>query len=283
MLRPFRQVDVFTTTAYYGNPVAVVLDGSDLTTEQMQRVAHWTNLSETTFVLPPIDPGADYRVRIFTAVVELPFAGHPTLGTAFVLAQPLQLVEIRLETQMGIVPVALEREGARIVFGRMEQPIPTWEAFAEPEALLAAVGVERSELPVELYDNGARHVYVALGSEEEVAALRPDLGALADLPAVLGTSCFAGSGERWKTRMFAPGGGVPEDPATGSAAGPLAVHIARHGRIGFGDEIEISQGAEIGRPSTLYARADGTGEQIERVEVGGSAVVVARGEFRLPD
>jgi trans-2,3-dihydro-3-hydroxyanthranilate isomerase len=98
----------------------------------------------------------------------------------------------------------------------------------------------------------------------------------------MGTNCFAGSGKRWKTRMFAPGGGVPEDPATGSAAGPLAVHLARHGRIGFGEEIEISQGAEIGRPSTLYATAEGSAEQVERVEVGGSAVIVARGEFRLP-
>jgi len=273
--------DVFTDTPLAGNPVAVFTDGREVAAEEMQRLARELNLSESVFVLPA-EAGGHARIRIFTPGIELPFAGHPTLGTAFVLAQPLQLVEIRLETQMGIVPVALEREGARIVFGRMEQPVPTWEAFAESEALLAALGVERSELPVELYDNGARHVYVALSSEEEVAALRPDLGALADLPAVLGTSCFAGLGERWKTRMFAPGGGVPEDPATGSAAGPLAVHLARHGRIGFGDEIEISQGAEIGRPSTLYARADGTGEQIERVEVGGSAVIVARGEFRLP-
>jgi trans-2,3-dihydro-3-hydroxyanthranilate isomerase len=273
--------DVFTDTPLAGNPVAVFTDARGLEADEMQSLARELNLSETVFVLPA-EGGGHARIRIFTPGIEMRFAGHPTLGTAFVLAQPLQLVEIRLETQMGIVPVALEREGARIVFGRMEQPVPTREAFAEPEALLAALDVERSELPVELYDNGARHVYVALGSEEEVAALRPDLGALADLPAVLGTSCFAGSGDRWKTRMFAPGGGVPEDPATGSAAGPLAVHLARHGRIGFGDEIEISQGAEIGRPSTLYARADGTGEQIERVEVGGSAVIVARGEFRVP-
>jgi trans-2,3-dihydro-3-hydroxyanthranilate isomerase len=99
---------------------------------------------------------------------------------------------------------------------------------------------------------------------------------------VLGINCFAGSGSRWKTRMFAPAGGVVEDPATGSAAGPLALHLARHGRIAFGEEIEISQGAEIGRPSALYARAEGTAENVERVEVGGSAVIVARGEFRLP-
>ncbi|HKH30044.1 MAG TPA: PhzF family phenazine biosynthesis protein, partial [Gaiellaceae bacterium] len=95
-------------------------------------------------------------------------------------------------------------------------------------------------------------------------------------------NCFAGSGRRWKTRMFAPGDGVPEDPATGSAAGPLALHLARHGRIAFGDEIEISQGAEIARPSTLYARVEGTPDAVEAIEVGGSAVIVARGEFRLP-
>jgi trans-2,3-dihydro-3-hydroxyanthranilate isomerase len=142
--------------------------------------------------------------------------------------------------------------------------------------------VEGSELPVERYDNGVQHVYVALASERDVASLRPDLGRLADLPAVVGINCFAGSGARWKTRMFAPGDGVPEDAATGSAAGPLALHLARHGRISFGDEIEVSQGAEIGRPSTLYARADGSAEAVETIEVGGSAVVVARGEFRLP-
>src|SRR2546422_26891 len=136
-------------------------------------------------------------------------------------------------------------------------------------------------LPVEVYDNGLRHVYVCLPSEDDVAALRPDLGRLSDFDAVLGINCFAGSERRWKTRMFAPAGGVPEDPATGSAAGPLAVHLARHGRIGFGEEIEISQGAELNRPSKLHARVEGSPDRIERVEVGGSAITVARGEFQL--
>jgi trans-2,3-dihydro-3-hydroxyanthranilate isomerase len=211
----------------------------------------------------------------------LPFAGHPVLGTAFVLAGPLQLGEIRLETGMGIVPVRLERDELRIVFGRMEQPLPTVEPYAGEAELLESLGVERSELPVEVYDNGMRHVYVTLESEEAVAALRPNLSRLGDLDAVLGVNCIAGSGARWKTRMFAPAGGVPEDPATGSAAGPLALHLARHGRIGFGDEIEISQGVEIGRPSTLHARVDGSADQVERVEVGGSAVIVARGELKV--
>ena len=221
------------------------------------------------------------RIRIFTPATEVPFAGHPTLGTAFVLAGPLLLGEIRLETGMGVVPVRLERDELRIVFGRMEQPLPTVEPYEGEADLLAMLGVERSELPVEVYDNGIRHVYVTLESEEAVAALRPDLSRLADLDAVLGVNCIAGSGGHWKTRMFAPAGGVPEDPATGSAAGPLALHLARHGRIDFGDEIEISQGVEIGRPSTLFARVDGSAAEVERVEVGGSAVIVARGEFSL--
>src|SRR5207249_9753405 len=127
---------------------------------------------------------------------------------------------------------------------------------------------------------GPSHVLVELGSPEAVAALKPDFAALGELTSA-GANCFAREGAGWKTRAFFGDLGISEDPATGSAAGPLAVHLARHGRIAFGDEIEISQGDEIGRPSKLYARVTGTPEQIERVEVGGSAVIVARGEFKL--
>ena len=270
--------DVFTATPLTGNQLGVFTDGRGVDDETMQALARELNFSETVFVLPP-EAGGHARIRIFTPVTELPFAGHPVLGSAFVLAAPLQLGEIRLETGAGIVPVTLEREGARIVFGRMQQPIPEHEPFAQADELQELLGV-RSQLPVELYHLGPSHVYLELGSEEEVAALAPDFRALVRLTDV-GVNCFAGSGVRWKNRMFAPAHGVPEDPATGSAAGPLAVHLARHGRIGFGDEIEISQGVELNRPSTLYARVDGSPEQIERVEVGGSAVIVARGEFRL--
>jgi len=277
----FRYVvcDVFTDTPLAGNQLAVFTDAREIPDDMMQSLAREMNFSETVFVLPSDDGHA--RIRIFTPTNEMLFAGHPTLGSAFVLAGPLQLDEIRLETGKGVIPVRLEREGARIIFGRMEQPLPTIEAYAEADTLLEALGVERSELPVEVYDNGMGHVYVTLGSEEEVAALKPDLSRLSDLPPMLGVNTIAGAGSRWKTRMFAPGGGVAEDPATGSAAGPLAVHLARHGRIGYGDEIVISQGAEIGRPSTLYARVEGSADKLEKVEVGGSAVVVARGEFRL--
>jgi trans-2,3-dihydro-3-hydroxyanthranilate isomerase len=273
-------VDVFTDTALQGNQLGVFTDARELSSEQMQQLARELNFSETTFVLPA-EQGGHVRMRIFTPAMEVPFAGHPTLGTAFVLAAPLQLGEIRIETGRGIVPVTLEREGARISFGRMQQPLPSFHAYDAADDLLDALGVERSELPVELYDNGIQHVYVCLASEEEVAALRPDLGRLAQLPEAIGVNCFAGSGARWKTRMFAPNGGVPEDPATGSAAGPLALHLIRHGRLEWGQEIEIRQGEEIQRPSKLYARVEGSDGTATRVEVGGSAVVVARGEFKL--
>jgi trans-2,3-dihydro-3-hydroxyanthranilate isomerase len=133
---------------------------------------------------------------------------------------------------------------------------------------------------VEQYDLGPGHVYVELESADAVAAVAPNFSAL-NRVTDLGVNTFARNGNGWKTRMFAPGAGVNEDPATGSAAGPLAVHLARHGRIAFGETIEIAQGAEIGRPSKLYAVAEGTAEHIERVRVGGSAVTVARGEFVL--
>jgi trans-2,3-dihydro-3-hydroxyanthranilate isomerase len=280
----FRYVicDVFTARPLEGNPLAVFTDARGIPEPLLQPLARELHLSETVFCYPARGTG-HVRIRIFTPSHELPFAGHPVLGSAFVLAAPLQLSEIVLETGAGPVPVRIERDGPRIVFGRMVQPVPRVEPFPETTSLLRALGVERSALPVELYDNGPRHLFVALGSETEVAAVEPDFQALARLLPRGTTSCFAGAGRRWKTRAFAPGAGVMEDPATGSAAGPLACHLARHGRIAFGEEIEIRQGAEIARPSVLFARADGTADAIERVEVGGSAVTVARGEFRLPE
>ena len=276
----FRYVvaDVFTDTPLEGNQVAVFTDARGIPDDKLQRIAREMNLSETVFVYTPEDDG-HARIRIFTPTTELPFAGHPTLGTAFVLSGPLSLEEIRIETQRGIVPVRLEREEGRIVFGRMAQPLPTVEPYEGEAGLFDILGVERSELPVELYDNGVRHVYVCLGSEMEVGALRPDFRRLAELSILC--NCFAGNGRAWKTRMFAPSSGVAEDPATGSAAGPLALHLARHGRIGFGEEIEISQGVEVGRPSKLYARVEGSADDVQRVEVGGSAVIVARGELKV--
>src|SRR5205807_2881706 len=157
-------VDVFTDEPLAGNQLAVFTDAREIPEGQLQRLARELNLSETTFVYPS-DGDGHVRMRIFTPSLELPFAGHPTLGTAFVLAAPLQLDEIRLECGIGIVPVRLEREGPRVVFGRMEQPLPEVRPYEAAAELLAALGVESSELPVELYDNGVQHVYVCLRSE----------------------------------------------------------------------------------------------------------------------
>jgi trans-2,3-dihydro-3-hydroxyanthranilate isomerase len=271
----FVVADVFTDVPFAGNQLAVFTDAREIPEERLQDLAREINFSETVFAYPAEGDG-HARIRIFTPMLELPFAGHPVLGTAFVLGGPLQLNELRLETGAGVVPIRLERDGSRVVFGWMRQPPVAAETYERADELLVLLGLETSGLPVELYRQGPGHVFVELDSPEAVAALRPDFVALEEL-SPYGTVCFARDGERWKARVFVPAHGVGEDPATGSASGPLALHLARHGRIDFGDEIEIRQGVEIGRPSTLYAVA----RSPDDVEVGGSTVVVARGEFRL--
>jgi trans-2,3-dihydro-3-hydroxyanthranilate isomerase len=271
--------DVFTDQPLTGNQLAVFTDARELEAESMQALALEVGFSETVFVLPSEEDG-DVRIRIFTPRVELPFAGHPVLGTAFVLGAPLQRGVLGIETGAGTIAVELERdESGAIVFGRMTQPVPSVQPYPQADELLAALGVAETETPVERYDNGLPHALVLLRSLEDVARLVPDFAVLIELDVLV--SCFAGSGSRWKTRMFAPGSGVPEDAATGSAAGPLVCHACRHGRADWNEWIEIAQGAEIGRPSTLFARATGSDGTIERVEVGGRAVIVARGEYRF--
>ena len=281
MPTPFRYVvcDVFTDRPLAGNQLAVFPDGDHVPVQLLQPIAREINFAETVFVHPPV-AGGSARVRIFTPSMELPFAGHPVLGTAIVVGASRQITKVVLETGSGLVPVALERLTPRGGFGRMQQPVPTVAPFPQAADLLAALGRRSSRLPVELYDNGPRHVYVALESEDEVARLQPDFGALRRL-GPLTVNCFAGSGRRWKTRMFAPTLGIQEDPASGSPAGPLACHLARHGIIPFGEEIEISQGTEVGRPSVLFARAQGSRDRIQAVEVAGAAVIIGNGEFHL--
>lgn len=266
--------DVFAEEPLSGNPVAVFLAAAGLSADRMQRLAREMNLSETVFVLPPERAG-DVRVRIFTPVNELSFAGHPTLGTAIVLAGDRD--RLLMETGMGTVPFTYDRSRA-VLSATMRQPVPTWEPYAQSAHLLAALGITDSTLPVEVYRNGPRHVYVGLPDVPALSALRPDQRALADHLDVA-ANCFAPAGESWRLRMFSPAYGVAEDAATGSAAGPLAVHLARHGRIAYGDRIEIWQGVEMGRPSRMLATATGAADRVDRVEVSGSAVVVARGSF----
>ena len=223
-------------------------------------------------------------IRIFTPALELPFAGHPVLGTAFVLGERSGADLVTLRPPAGPVPVALTRGGdGTIVHGEMEQPLPVAEPFEPVGELLDALGVQPEPvLPVTAYRQRPAARLRRAADEAAVAALRPDLGRVDDL-GEFGVSCFAVDADagRVKTRMFGPGVGVAEDPATGSAAGPLAVHLCAHGVIDYGRRIEIRQGAEINRPSLLLARADGSGDRLERVLVGGSAVIVARGTYRL--
>ena len=270
-------VDVFTDTALAGNQLAVFTDARAADERLMQALAKEIGFSETAFLLPA-EAGGHARVRIFNPSHEMAFAGHPILGSAWVLAQPLQRGVVELETAMGVVPVEIDRdESGALVFGRMQQPVPSVRVLEEADALLDVLGVASSELPVELYDNGAAHIVVTLPDSEMVASLAPDPAAIARF-GVTGVNCIAELDNGWKSRMFWPLG---EDAATGSAAGPIACHLSRHGLVEWGAWIEISQGVEIGRPSTLFARADGSDGSIDRVFCGGRAVIVARGEFRL--
>ncbi|WP_329175131.1 PhzF family phenazine biosynthesis protein [Streptomyces sp. NBC_01477] len=268
-------VDAFARTPLAGNPVAVFFDAADLSTDLMQRIAGEMNLSEVTFVLPA-EHGGDARIRIFTPVNELPFAGHPMLGTAVALSEALKKGRLRLETDMGVIPfeVAEDEDGTAAV--RMRQPVPTCEPYEYAAELLAALGVESSTVPVDIYRNGPRHVFVGLPSVAALSALEPDHRALARLPD-MAANCFAGGDTRWRTRMFSPAYGVVEDAATGSAAGPLAIHLARHGLATYGQELEILQGVDMGRPSRMLATAEGSAAGVDEVRVGGHGVLVARG------
>ena len=272
-------VDVFTEVPFCGNQLAVFTDAREIPEEFLQQLAREFNFSETVFVYPP-DAGGHAKLRIFTPVKEISFAGHPVLGAAFVLAGPLQLEQIVLETKEEKIPVTVDREGPRIIFGWMEQPVPKFKSFADSASLLEALGLSDSILPVDLYDNGIQHVMVNVSDAKAVQAIDPDMELLSQLPHA-GTSCFAGSGTDFVTRVFAPKLGVFEDPATGSAAGSLAAHLMRYGVVPSGSEITMHQGGCIARPSILKAVAYGDSNSIQQVVVGGSAVIVSRGEFRF--
>lgn len=264
--------DVFTATPLTGNQLAVFTDATDIDASLLQPIAREIGFSETVYVYP------DDRVRIFTPDRELPFAGHPVLGTAHLLATSRRAREVTLQTGVGPVRLTFDERGR----GRMVQPLPSvaqWDG--DSAALHDALGVARSGAPIDVYDNGIRHLFVVLDEPAAVAALRPDGGRIATLVPDSTLSCIAGTGTEWKSRMFAPAFGVTEDPATGSAAGPLAVHVCRHGLAEWGAELTVTQGVEIARPSTLYAVARGSDDRLDAVEVAGDTVVVGRGTFEL--
>ncbi|WP_329015573.1 PhzF family phenazine biosynthesis isomerase [Streptomyces sp. NBC_00690] len=269
-------VDAFSNQPLSGNPVAVFFHGDDLATDQMQRIAREMNLSETTFVLPSRTEDSDAHVRIFTPVNELPFAGHPLLGTAVALGIGTEAHHLHLETAMGVIPFTLERAGERVVRASMRQPVPWWKPFDRTDELLHALDLGASTLPVEIYVNGPRHVLVGLDSVDALSQVNPDHRALSYF-ADLAVNCYAGSGGAWRNRMFSPSYGVVEDAATGSAAGPIAIHLARHGLRAYGQDVYITQGVEIGRPSLMEALVQGAGDRVDSVEVRGHGVITAEG------
>ncbi len=284
---PFELLDVFTDRPLAGNQLAVFPDAAGIDEALLQPLARETNLAETVFVLPPRSDG-HAALRIFTTVTEVPFAGHPVLGTACLLVLTAEASEaravVRLETGRGTIPVEVERRGEHLAFGRMSQPVPdvrTWEG--DVDALVAALGAPGPVLPLEVYDNGIPHLFVMLPRLEDVLAIEPDLALLRRLTRGPRINCFAEAegGSRYTTRMFSPFDYVPEDPATGSAAGPLAAHLVRHGLLDSGTEIVISQGEKVGRPSRLYASAEFDGEHLVGVRVGGYACRVGGGHYAL--
>lgn len=277
-------LDVFTDTRFTGNQLAVFLDGSEVPEELRQDVARAIGFSETVFVDPPSHPTAgDCRIRIFTPEVELPFAGHPVLGTAVAVGLDRGLdggSVVTLECNVGPVPVELDPTGRG---GWMRQPIPAVEPWGDVDGVLGALGIDAGRLaaPVDVYDNGPTHLVVAVDDVALVTSAAPDLGRLAAVAGTTGTSlCCVTGPDTVRTRMFVPGAGIAEDPATGSAAGPVGVHLLRHGLVEAGALLTLTQGVEIKRPSTLLVRVEGLPDAIAAVGVGGSAVVVGELTYR---
>jgi PhzF family phenazine biosynthesis protein len=286
-LRPFQQVDVFTEVPYRGNPLAVVLDGDGLSDAEMQHFTHWTNLSEATFVLPPTQPGADYRVRIFSPGRELPFAGHPTLGTchAWLQAGGRPRGESIVQ-ECGVGLVKLKRDGHRLAFAapplRKSGPLPE----ADVDLIARGLGVARSDIVGHAWcDNGPNWRGVLLKSSEQVLALKPDAGILAGLDiGVVGPrgkvgvvgSRPAGDDIAFEVRAFFPGNnGMAEDPVTGSLNAALAQWL-----IGAGlapASYVASQGTALGRAGRVHVERDAGGE----TWIGGASVTCVQGEVRL--
>jgi PhzF family phenazine biosynthesis protein len=274
--RTFREVDVFTTTPYAGNPVAVVLDGEGLSTEEMQRFAHWENLSETTFVLSPSSPEADYQARIFTPTTELPFAGHPTLGTchAWLAAggRPQAAGAIVQECGAGLIQVRRTENGLAFAAPPLIRSGPVEEELVGQIA--SRLGIDRAEIvDAEWADNGPGWVAVLLDSADAVLALRPgpvdlDIGVVGAYP--------PGSPQAFEVRAFFPkDGATVEDPVTGSLNASLAGWLLRTGRATT--PYVASQGTALGRSGRVHVSRDSDGT----IWVGGGTVTCVAGEVEL--
>lgn len=282
----FKQVDVFTRVPLLGNPVAVVLEGASLTEDEMQRLARWTNLSETTFVLP--SEQADYRLRIFTPLRELPFAGHPTIGSAHAAIEAGLVTprggELTQECLAG--PIALRVEDDGRIFARAPRPA-VHPIEVDLVRLSAAIGAPLEPGPAPaLVDVGPIWLVAQVASAGALAAAQPDLAAMDAMAlsaGALGISAFAidptaGTAERVRVRSWAPGAGVPEDPACGSGNAALGAYLGATGLLSrTGRSYVASQGREVGRDARISVSVRGPDE----VEIGGHAVTVIEGVLRL--
>ena len=276
---PYHVLDVFTDRPYAGNPLAVVLDGDDLSTESMQAIAREFNLSETTF--PTSSDRADYAVRIFTPGTELPFAGHPSIGTAWLLARlgRIPAGEVRQDCAAGVLPVAVTGSGATLTGGA-----PTVSDPLNAEPLLHSVGLEAGSLagiaPPRTAGTGLEWTYLAVEADA-VGRAAPDWIGLARSVPSTGLAVFSWTDGVAHLRAMTTEGF--EDPATGSAALGFGVYLAASGLVRDGTtEYRIHQGAEIGRPSTLYGTVSTDGGTVSAVTVRGGVVPVATGEITPP-
>ena len=294
----YLQYDVFTGEPLLGNQLAVFTDARGLSTERMQRIAREMNFSESTFILPAERDDTDIRMRIFTPYIEMPMAGHPTVGSTFALAHtgaiPRGTERFVFGLNAGPTPVDLEWEDGRLRFAWMTQKRPVFgDTLEDRSAVAAALGLTVEDLvpdlPIQEVSCGVPFLFVPLRDRatvdravSEAAALRA-LSVFRDPSA--GVFMFAiepsGSSETAYSRMFAPDFGIVEDPATGIASGPLGCYLVRHGAIDeAGARGMISfQGVAMGRASRIHIAIDGTAAAIEQVKVGGEAVLVARGEL----
>lgn len=277
--RPFAQIDVFTDQPYRGNPLAVVRDGSGLSDAQMQQFAAWTNLSETTFLLPPTDAGADYAVRIFTPGGELPFAGHPTLGSchAWLRAGGQPRMPGRIVQQCGVGLVPLRQDGTRLAFAApaMQQNAiaPTLLARIASALGLQATHIERATC----LDNGPQWCSLLLDSAQRVRALQPDHAALKALGTKVGVCHFdaTASDAQLLVRAFAAPVGVPEDPVTGSLNAALAQWLMAEGVAPA--QYVAAQGEAVGRNGRVAVQRDASGQ----VWIGGHSVTCIEGHVTL--
>lgn len=294
--------DVFTDRRFEGNQLAVFHDARGLSPAQMQTITKEMNFSECTYVLPAETPGTDVRMRIFTPGRELPMAGHPTIGSTFALAELGVIAKGRERFVFGLgvgpTPVELSWEGDRLAFAWMDQGLPTFQSPISPaDAIVKSVGLDpaavaATRLPVEEVSCGNAFLIVPVATRAAIDAADADLAAMRRLESsfpgghvgVLMCSTEAvDPGVVAYSRMFAPSAGVPEDPATGSAAGPLGSYLIRHGLVDAArahDMVNL-QGVAMGRPSRLHMRITGTRDAITRVQVGGKSVRVGEGTIDL--